>query len=141
MPVYHPSSNFTELVYCMWSFLPLLSPQSRGINLSCVRMCVVVSEERPRTSLLSSFSALFSPLGLASHAVSASFGCRVNSVICLQVSQIPLHSHSIPIPFHCISTPFSIADYANSCPFQFLFLILGPLFTVMRYFASSIGKV
>ena len=49
-----------------------------------VRTCVVVSEERPRTSLLSSFAALFSPLGLASHTVSASFGCRVNPVICLQ---------------------------------------------------------
>ena len=61
-----------------------LSLQTRGIDLSVVRTCVVVSEERPRTSLLSSFAALFSPLGLASHTVSASFGCRVNSVICLQ---------------------------------------------------------
>ncbi len=58
--------------------------QTRGIDLSVVRTCVVVSEERPRTSLLSSFAALFSPLGLASHTISASFGCRVNSVICLQ---------------------------------------------------------
>ncbi len=46
-----------------------------------VRTCVVVSEERPRTSLLSSFAALFSPLGLASHAISASFGCRVVSTL------------------------------------------------------------
>ncbi len=59
--------------------------KTRGIDLSCIRTCVVVTEERPRTSLLNSFTALFSPLGLTSHAHSTSFGCRVNPIICLQV--------------------------------------------------------
>jgi acyl-CoA synthetase (AMP-forming)/AMP-acid ligase II len=62
--------------------------KNRGVDLSCVRSCVVVGEERPRLSLLSSFSALFSPLGLGSHTVSTSFGCRVNPIICLQVSPL-----------------------------------------------------
>ena len=75
------------------SFSPPLSVQSRGVDLSCVRSCVVVGEERPRLSLLSSFSALFSPLGLGSHTISTSFGCRVNPIICLQVSS--LHHSSI----------------------------------------------
>ncbi|XP_062893521.1 disco-interacting protein 2 homolog B-like isoform X2 [Mobula hypostoma] len=56
----------------------------RGVNLSCVRTCVVVAEERPRTSLTHSFSKLFKDLGLSPRAVSTTFGSRVNLAICLQ---------------------------------------------------------
>ncbi|XP_055926372.1 disco-interacting protein 2-like isoform X4 [Argiope bruennichi] len=61
----------------------------RGINLSCVRTCVVVAEERPRVGLTTSFSKLFSGLGLSPRAVSTSFGCRVNVAICLQGASSP----------------------------------------------------
>ena len=60
--------------------------QARGLDLSRVRTCVVVAEERPRTALTQSFSKLFKDLGLHPRAVSTSFGCRVNLAICLQVS-------------------------------------------------------
>ena len=60
--------------------------QAKGVNLACVRACVVVSEERPRIVLTTSFTKLFASLGLAPRAVSTSFGCRVNVGICLQVS-------------------------------------------------------
>jgi len=59
--------------------------KQRGLNLACVRTCVVVAEERPRINLTTSFSKLFAPLGLSPRAVSTSFGCRVNIAICLQV--------------------------------------------------------
>lgn len=59
--------------------------QTRGLNLSCVRSCVVVAEERPRLALTQSFSKLFKDLGLSSRAVSTAFGSRVNLAICLQV--------------------------------------------------------
>uniref|UniRef100_F7B8H9 Acyl-CoA-binding domain-containing protein 5 n=1 Tax=Xenopus tropicalis TaxID=8364 RepID=F7B8H9_XENTR len=58
--------------------------RSRGVNLSCVRTCMVVAEERPRISLTQSFSKLFKDLGLSTRAVSTTFGCRVNVAICLQ---------------------------------------------------------
>ncbi|XP_050514541.1 disco-interacting protein 2 [Diabrotica virgifera virgifera] len=63
--------------------------KSRGINLACVRTCVVVAEERPRINLTTSFSKLFSALGLSPRAVSTSFGCRVNVAICLQGASSP----------------------------------------------------
>ncbi|XP_057672541.1 disco-interacting protein 2 isoform X8 [Diorhabda carinulata] len=63
--------------------------KSRGINLACVRTCVVVAEERPRMNLTTSFSKLFSALGLSPRAVSTSFGCRVNVAICLQGASSP----------------------------------------------------
>ena len=69
--------------------LPLFPPtpiKSRGLDLSRVRTCVVVAEERPRIALTQSFSKLFKDLGLHPRAVSTSFGCRVNLAICLQVS-------------------------------------------------------
>uniref|UniRef100_A0AAR2JYM6 DMAP1-binding domain-containing protein n=1 Tax=Pygocentrus nattereri TaxID=42514 RepID=A0AAR2JYM6_PYGNA len=59
--------------------------KTRGLNLSCVRSCVVVAEERPRLALTQSFSKLFKDLGLSSRAVSTAFGSRVNLAICLQV--------------------------------------------------------
>ncbi|XP_072010081.1 disco-interacting protein 2 homolog C isoform X1 [Engystomops pustulosus] len=60
------------------------SLKARGLDLSRVRTCVVVAEERPRISLTQSFSKLFKDLGLHPRAVSTSFGCRVNLAICLQ---------------------------------------------------------
>ncbi|XP_057361619.1 disco-interacting protein 2 homolog A isoform X3 [Manis pentadactyla] len=56
----------------------------KGVNLSCVRTCMVVAEERPRIALTQSFSKLFKDLGLPARAVSTTFGCRVNMAICLQ---------------------------------------------------------
>ncbi|KAM4626429.1 disco-interacting protein 2 homolog A isoform 2-T2 [Discoglossus pictus] len=58
--------------------------RARGVNLSCVRTCMVVAEERPRITLTQSFSKLFKDLGLSPRAVSTTFGCRVNVAICLQ---------------------------------------------------------
>uniref|UniRef100_A0AAY5EV44 DMAP1-binding domain-containing protein n=1 Tax=Electrophorus electricus TaxID=8005 RepID=A0AAY5EV44_ELEEL len=58
--------------------------KARGVNVSCVRSCVVVAEERPRLALTQSFSKLFKDLGLSSRAVSTAFGSRVNLAICLQ---------------------------------------------------------
>ncbi|CAL8101663.1 unnamed protein product [Orchesella dallaii] len=63
--------------------------KQRGVNLACVRTCVVVAEERPRINLTNSFSKLFSALGLSPRAVSTSFGCRVNVAICLQGASSP----------------------------------------------------
>lgn len=60
--------------------------QTRGINLSCIRTCVVVAEERPRIALQQSFSKLFKDIGLSARAVSTTFGSRVNVAICLQVT-------------------------------------------------------
>uniref|UniRef100_A0A672NXA0 Disco-interacting protein 2 homolog B-A-like n=1 Tax=Sinocyclocheilus grahami TaxID=75366 RepID=A0A672NXA0_SINGR len=59
--------------------------KARGVNLSCVRSCVVIAEERPRLALTQSFSKLFKDLGLSPRAVSTAFGARVNLAICLQV--------------------------------------------------------
>uniref|UniRef100_A0A673MXP6 Disco-interacting protein 2 homolog B-A-like n=1 Tax=Sinocyclocheilus rhinocerous TaxID=307959 RepID=A0A673MXP6_9TELE len=58
--------------------------KARGVNLSCVRSCVVVAEERPRLALTHSFSKLFKDIGLSMRAVSTAFGSRVNLAICLQ---------------------------------------------------------
>ena len=74
--------------------------KSRGVNLSCVRTCVVVAEERPRISLCDAFTKLFSGLSLSPRAVSTSFGCRVNVAICLQVSFVCLlGTYSYHVPF------------------------------------------
>lgn len=66
--------------------------QARGLNLSCVRSCVVIAEERPRLALTQSFSKLFKDLGLSPRAVSTAFGSRVNLAICLQVDLLLIHS-------------------------------------------------
>ncbi|KAI6229075.1 DMAP-interaction domain-containing protein [Aphelenchoides fujianensis] len=63
--------------------------KEKGINLSCLRSCVVVAEERPRVVLCKTFTKLFSPLNLSARAVSTSFGSRVNSAICLQGASSP----------------------------------------------------
>uniref|UniRef100_A0A1A8MT40 DIP2 disco-interacting protein 2 homolog A n=1 Tax=Nothobranchius pienaari TaxID=704102 RepID=A0A1A8MT40_9TELE len=61
----------------------------RNVNLSCVRTCMVVAEERPRIALTQSFSKIFKDLGLSPRAVSTTFGCRVNVAICLQGTSGP----------------------------------------------------
>merc|ERR1712038_2235376 len=63
--------------------------KARGLNLACVRTCVVVAEERPRISLCDAFTKLFAGLSLSPRAVSTSFGCRVNVAICLQGASSP----------------------------------------------------
>ncbi|XP_028846371.1 disco-interacting protein 2 homolog A isoform X7 [Denticeps clupeoides] len=60
----------------------------RNVNLSCVRTCMVVAEERPRITLTQSFSKIFKDLGLSPRAVSTTFGCRVNVAICLQPNRL-----------------------------------------------------
>ncbi|XP_054887321.1 disco-interacting protein 2 homolog A isoform X11 [Poeciliopsis prolifica] len=60
----------------------------RNVNLSCVRTCMVVAEERPRITLTQSFSKIFKDLGLSPRAVSTTFGCRVNIAICLQPNRL-----------------------------------------------------
>ncbi|WAR09517.1 DIP2C-like protein, partial [Mya arenaria] len=50
--------------------------KAKGLNLSCVRICCVIAEERPRIHLTTSFTKLFADLGLSYRAVSTSFGCR-----------------------------------------------------------------
>lgn len=69
-----------------------LFSQSKGVNLTCVRNCVVVAEERPRINLTTAFSTLFSGLGLSPRAVSTSFGSRANVAICTQVTSLGLMS-------------------------------------------------
>ncbi|KAK6315534.1 hypothetical protein J4Q44_G00150630 [Coregonus suidteri] len=61
----------------------------RNVNLSCVRTCMVVAEERPRITLTQSFSKIFKDLGLSPRAVSTTFGCRVNMAVCLQGTSGP----------------------------------------------------
>lgn len=65
------------------------SLKERGVNLSCVRTCVVVAEERPRVTLVTTFCKLFSVLGLSPRAVSTSFGCRVNVAVAVQGTSGP----------------------------------------------------
>ncbi|XP_051854330.1 disco-interacting protein 2 homolog A isoform X4 [Antechinus flavipes] len=62
--------------------------RAKSVNLSCVRTCMVVAEERPRIALTQSFSKLFKDLGLSARAVSTTFGCRVNVAICLQPNRL-----------------------------------------------------
>uniref|UniRef100_A0A8C3UX50 Disco interacting protein 2 homolog A n=1 Tax=Catharus ustulatus TaxID=91951 RepID=A0A8C3UX50_CATUS len=80
-----------RVTFCSYSVMEIctkgLGTQTdalRGVNLSCVRTCMVVAEERPRITLTQSFSKLFKDLGLSARAVSTTFGCRVNVAICLQ---------------------------------------------------------
>ncbi|TNM89002.1 hypothetical protein fugu_005256 [Takifugu bimaculatus] len=72
-----------ELESCLSLWLSTAQP-ARGVNLSCVRSCVVIAEERPRLALTHSFSKLFKDVGLSSRAVSTAFGSRVNLAVCLQ---------------------------------------------------------
>uniref|UniRef100_A0A452VMU6 Disco interacting protein 2 homolog A n=1 Tax=Ursus maritimus TaxID=29073 RepID=A0A452VMU6_URSMA len=61
-----------RVTFCSYSVMEMctkgLGAQTgvlRGVNLSCVRTCMVVAEERPRIALTQSFSKLFKDLGLA----------------------------------------------------------------------------
>lgn len=92
------SSNKVRDTFCSYSVMELCAKglamsvpmlKQRGVNLNCVRTCVVVAEERPRINLIQSFSKLFSSLGLSPRAVTTSFGCRSNIAICLQGSASP----------------------------------------------------
>lgn len=92
------SANKVRDIFCSYSVMELCTKglamsvsvlKQRGINLNCVRTCVVVAEERPRINLIQSFSKLFSTLGLSPRAVTTSFGCRSNIAICLQGSASP----------------------------------------------------
>lgn len=87
------SANKVRDTFCSYSVMELCTKglafsvphlKQRGINLNCVRTCVVVAEERPRLNLIQSFAKLFSSLGLSPRAVTTSFGCRSNIAICLQ---------------------------------------------------------
>uniref|UniRef100_A0A672VD38 Disco interacting A n=1 Tax=Strigops habroptila TaxID=2489341 RepID=A0A672VD38_STRHB len=84
-----------RVTFCSYSVMEMctkgLGTQTdilRVINLSCVRTCMVVAEERPRITLTQSFSKLFKDLGLSARAVSTTFGCRVNVAICLQPNRL-----------------------------------------------------
>lgn len=93
-----------------------LLPQMKGVNLSCVRTCMVVAEERPRIALTQSFSKLFRDLGLPARAVSTTFGCRVNVAICLQVRRrgllwSPVHTLCCPILWSLL--PSSLLHFLN----------------------------
>lgn len=92
------SANKVRDTFCSYSVMELCTKglatavpilRQRGVNLNCVRTCVVVAEERPRINLIQSFSKLFSSLGLSPRAVTTSFGCRSNIAICLQGSASP----------------------------------------------------
>jgi hypothetical protein len=69
--------------------VPELATGDKHISLTCVRTCVVVGEERPRLALVNAFTKLFAPLGLLPRAVSTSFGCRVNTAVCMQGAASP----------------------------------------------------
>ncbi|XP_063284226.1 disco-interacting protein 2 homolog B isoform X1 [Pelobates fuscus] len=84
--------------FCSYSVMEMCSKglgnqievlKTKGINLSSVRTCVVVAEERPRVTLTYSFSKLFKDIGLSPRAVSTTFGSRVNTAICLQGTSGP----------------------------------------------------
>lgn len=92
------SQNKVRDTFCSYGVMELctkglggavMALKSRGVNLSCVRTLCVVAEERPRIHLTTSFSKLFSSLGLSARAVSTSFGCKVNVGICLQGASSP----------------------------------------------------
>nr|CAD2186582.1 unnamed protein product [Meloidogyne enterolobii] len=82
------SPNMVEL--CCSELAPQLCQlMEKGINLSSLRNCIIIAEERPRVSLCNAFVKLFAPLGLSSRSVSTAFGCRVNPAICMQSASCP----------------------------------------------------
>uniref|UniRef100_A0A915E6R1 AMP-dependent synthetase/ligase domain-containing protein n=1 Tax=Ditylenchus dipsaci TaxID=166011 RepID=A0A915E6R1_9BILA len=92
------SQNKVRDTFCSYSVMEMcvreLAPQilqlkEKGINLSSLRTCVAVAEERPRVQLCNAFIKLFAPLGLSSKTVSTSFGSRVNTAICMQGAASP----------------------------------------------------
>ena len=100
--------------------------RSRNVNLSSVRILCVVAEERPRIQLTQSFSKLFSALGLSPRVVSTSFGCRVDTGICLQVC-LPLHSSDCSIALIHFSSgegPCRSGPYVQATNFDGVFLLV-----------------
>ncbi|XP_044531635.1 disco-interacting protein 2 homolog A [Gracilinanus agilis] len=83
IPVTAGGAPISEQPFTRTGLLGFIGP-AKSVNLSCVRTCMVVAEERPRIALTQSFSKLFKDLGLSARAVSTTFGCRVNVAICLQ---------------------------------------------------------
>jgi len=82
--------SYPVMELCTKHLAPHISTMKmKGINLSFLRTCIAVAEERPRMQLTQTFSALFSALGLPAKAVSTSFGCRVNIAICMQEASHP----------------------------------------------------
>ncbi|RXN34777.1 disco-interacting 2 -like protein [Labeo rohita] len=78
--------SYSVMELCTRSLSSLTdSLKARGMDLTRVRSCVVVAEERPRVALTQSFCKLFKDVGLHPRAVSTAFGCRVNLAICLQI--------------------------------------------------------
>ncbi|RXM28053.1 Disco-interacting protein 2-like A [Acipenser ruthenus] len=93
LPALQFSQFKVRVTFCSYSVMEMctkgLGTQTdalrvKGVNLSCVRTCMVVAEERPRIALTQSFSKLFKDLGLSARAVSTTFGCRINVAVCLQ---------------------------------------------------------
>ncbi|KTG19117.1 hypothetical protein cypCar_00021052, partial [Cyprinus carpio] len=77
--------SYSVMELCTRSLSSLTdSLKARGMDLTRVRSCVVVAEERPRVALTQSFCKLFKDVGLHPRAVSTAFGCRVNLAVCLQ---------------------------------------------------------
>uniref|UniRef100_A0A7E4W3K9 AMP-binding domain-containing protein n=1 Tax=Panagrellus redivivus TaxID=6233 RepID=A0A7E4W3K9_PANRE len=82
--------SYSVMEHCVRELAPqVMTLKDKGINLSCLRTCVAIAEERPRVSLCSAFSKLFAPLGLSPRAVSTSFGSRVNPAVCMQGASSP----------------------------------------------------
>uniref|UniRef100_A0A671KWH7 Disco-interacting protein 2 homolog C-like n=1 Tax=Sinocyclocheilus anshuiensis TaxID=1608454 RepID=A0A671KWH7_9TELE len=82
--------SYSVMELCIRSLSSLTdSLKARGMDLTRVRSCVVVAEERPRVALTQSFCKLFKDVGLHPRAVSTAFGCRVNLAICLQGTSGP----------------------------------------------------
>lgn len=93
--------KYLKLYQCLKIVFLFSFFQSKGVNLTCVRNCVVVAEERPRINLTTAFSTLFSGLGLSPRAVSTSFGCRVNVAICTQVDMLTSSLANVVLQITC----------------------------------------
>jgi acyl-CoA synthetase (AMP-forming)/AMP-acid ligase II len=96
------SSGKIRDTYCSYAVIDLCMRElgtsiellkSKNINLGSLKSCVIVGEERPRTALINSFTTLFNLVGLSARAVTASFGCRVNPMICFQGPRQPDSSY------------------------------------------------
>ncbi|XP_063679406.1 disco-interacting protein 2 homolog C-like isoform X7 [Bolinopsis microptera] len=67
----------------------------KGLDLGSIRTCLIVAEERPKSSLINNFSTLASELGLPSECISTTFGCRANIGMCCRGA-----SHAPPSTTH-----------------------------------------
>ncbi|KRZ60576.1 Disco-interacting protein 2 -like protein C [Trichinella nativa] len=75
--------------------------KERGVQLSCVRTCVIVAEERPRVQLCAAFAKLFSSLGLPQRAVSTNPSTVYVDMKALRNDRVTLvekgSPHSLPV--------------------------------------------